>query len=307
MASGVRRLVEQSLHRSAWNADLATTACILHTAIVLLTGHHTGLSVLTLTAVGVVLWPTAALFTAMLAPGRIRVSLTPSTRTGQVAHRHRSGPQASQPRMPKRANEQQEHAGLDPHQRGTALPRGPSGGVLPCDTMIYGRSVHQHGSVQQRGSTRMRKTATLAISLLATAALVTGCGSEKKDASPAKAGEASPSASASGEAKGSSSQKKGLAHQVVFHVGGTGKVKVLWIGNTNHFEEVTLPWTKTETVQLVDAELKVGVTVSVVPGSVEGPDGMLKAAPCTINVDGKQVADNQDGKSAKPCEYKLKD
>jgi len=59
--------------------------------------------------------------------------------------------------------------------------------------------------------------------------------------------------------------------------------------------------------RLEGAELKVGVTVSVVPGSVKGPDGTLKPAPCTIEVDGKQVADNQDGKSAKPCEYKLKD
>ncbi|WP_331752165.1 hypothetical protein [Streptomyces sp. NBC_00829] len=150
----------------------------------------------------------------------------------------------------------------------------------------------------------MRKTATLALSLLAAAALVTGCGSEKKDAGP---GEASPSASASGEAKGSSSGKKGVPHQVVFEVGGTGAAQVMWIGNTNHFEQVTLPWTKTESMQLEGAELKVGVTVSVVPGSVKGPDGMLKPAPCTIKVDDKQVADNQDGKSSKPCEYKIKD
>ncbi|MFI6113211.1 protein kinase [Kitasatospora sp. NPDC051164] len=68
--SGVRRLVEHSLYRSAWHADLATTAGILHTAVVLLAGHHAGLSVLTLTAVGVVLWPAAALLTAMLTPGR---------------------------------------------------------------------------------------------------------------------------------------------------------------------------------------------------------------------------------------------
>lgn len=60
-------------------------------------------------------------------------------------------------------------------------------------------------------------------------------------------------------------------------------------------------------MQLQDAELKVGVLVSVVPGSAKGADGMLKPAPCTIKVDGKQVADNQDGKSPQPCEYKLKD
>ncbi|MFF3800800.1 hypothetical protein [Streptomyces sp. NPDC002134] len=147
----------------------------------------------------------------------------------------------------------------------------------------------------------IRKTATLTISLLAAAVLVTGCGSEK-DAGPAKASETS----TSGEAKGSSSGKKGVPRQVVFEVGGTGAAQVMWNGNSNHFEQVTLPWTKTEAMQLEDAELKVGVTVSVVPGSVKGSDGMLKPAPCTIKVDGKQVADNQDGKSAKPCEYKLK-
>ncbi|MFF9770610.1 hypothetical protein ACF1GT_29185 [Streptomyces sp. NPDC014636] len=94
---------------------------------------------------------------------------------------------------------------------------------------------------------------------------------------------------------------------MVFEVGGTGAAQVMWNGNSNHFEQVTLPWTKTESMQLEGAELKVGVTVTVVPGSVKGPDGILKPAPCTIKVDGKQVADNQNGKSAKPCEYKLKD
>ncbi|MFF9024821.1 hypothetical protein [Streptomyces eurythermus] len=152
----------------------------------------------------------------------------------------------------------------------------------------------------------MRKTATLTISLLAAGGLVTGCGSETKDASPAKASEVSPSISASDETKGSASGGKGARHQVIFEVGGTGTAQVMWNGNSNHFEQVTLPWTKKESMQLEGAELKVGVTVSVVPGSVKGPDGMLKPAPCTIKVDGKQVADNQDGKSAKPCEYKLK-
>ncbi|MEU7072995.1 hypothetical protein AB0B30_28075 [Streptomyces narbonensis] len=153
----------------------------------------------------------------------------------------------------------------------------------------------------------MRNTATLTISLLAMAVLVTGCGSEKKDASPAKASEASSSIPASGEAKDSTSGKKGVPHQVVFEVGGMGAAQVMWNGNSNHFDQVTLPWSKTESMQLEGAELKVGVTVSVVPGSVKGPDGMLKPAPCTIKVDGKQVADNQDGASPKPCEYKLKD
>lgn len=153
----------------------------------------------------------------------------------------------------------------------------------------------------------MRKTATLTISLLTTAALVTGCGGEKKDAAPVAAGQTSPSASASNGAKGSASGKKGVSHQVVFKVGGAGAAQVMWNGNSNHFEQVKLPWTKTESMQLEGAEMKVGVTVSVVPGSVKGTDGMLKPAPCTIEVDGKQVADNQGGKSAEFCKYKIKD
>ncbi|MFE9406449.1 hypothetical protein ACFYNY_32610 [Streptomyces sp. NPDC006530] len=153
----------------------------------------------------------------------------------------------------------------------------------------------------------MRKTAASTLSLLAAAALLTGCGSEKKEADPAKTTASSPSASAAGGAKGSTSGKKGVPHQVVFEVGGTGAAQVMWIGNANHFEQVTLPWTKTESMQLEGAELKIGVTVSVVPGSIKGQDGMLKAAPCTIKVDGKQVADNQGGKSPEPCKYKIKD
>ncbi|MEU9097151.1 hypothetical protein [Streptomyces sp. NPDC048361] len=156
----------------------------------------------------------------------------------------------------------------------------------------------------------MRKTVTLTLSLLAAAALLTGCGSEKKDAGSAKAGDASASASAGGAAKGSAKDSdvvKGAVHQVVLEVGGTGPSQVMWVGNTNHFDKVQLPWTKTESVQLEDAELTAGHVLSVVPGSIEAPGGKLKAAPCTIKVDGKVVADNQGGASkSKMCEYMLK-
>ncbi|MEV5283200.1 hypothetical protein [Streptomyces sp. NPDC052811] len=152
----------------------------------------------------------------------------------------------------------------------------------------------------------MHKPATLAAAFLAASVLLTGCGSEKS-AGPDKAGEASPGASIGGGAQGSTSEKKGVAHQVVFEVGGTGTGKVGWVGNTNHFEQVTLPWTKTESMQLEGAELKVGINISVVPASIEGSDGMLKPAPCTIKVDGKEVADNQGGKSNTYCKYKIKD
>lgn len=72
-------------------------------------------------------------------------------------------------------------------------------------------------------------------------------------------------------------------------------------------ENVTLPWKKTSTITLTtDAEKKAGLSVSVVPGSVPGSDGMLQPAACVITVDGKKAADNQGGKSDKMCEYTVK-
>ena len=46
--------------------------------------------------------------------------------------------------------------------------------------------------------------------------------------------------------------------------------------------------------------------VSIVPGSVKGDDGMYRAASCVIKVDGKKVADNDDGKSEKGRMHMLK-
>ncbi|MFI8850139.1 hypothetical protein [Streptomyces sp. 891-h] len=37
-----------------------------------------------------------------------------------------------------------------------------------------------------------------------------------------------------------------------------------------------------------------------------GPDGTLKPGACVITVDGKEVADNQGGKSDKGCKYKVR-
>ncbi|NEB76391.1 hypothetical protein G3I40_14320 [Streptomyces sp. SID14478] len=147
----------------------------------------------------------------------------------------------------------------------------------------------------------MRTTTVLTVSLLAAGALLTGCGSDKDDAAPAAKGPSSTSSTSD-----SAPAKKGARHQVKFDVGGTGSTMIMWVGDTNHTEQATLPWPKKQTIQLEDAQIKAGVLVSVVPGSTKGPDGMLKAAPCTITVDGKQVADNDGGNSDKPCEYQLK-
>ncbi|MEU5418857.1 hypothetical protein ACFY1P_35215 [Streptomyces sp. NPDC001407] len=138
--------------------------------------------------------------------------------------------------------------------------------------------------------------------LLLTTALLTGCGS---DDSPAKSDKAA-AASTQPKAKpdGGSGEVK---HEVTLEVLGTGTTSVYYNLDTNKMEQVQLPWKKTSTITLTtDAEKNVGHGVSVVPGSVTGPDGMLHAAPCVITVDGKKVADNQDGKSDKMCEFKVK-
>ncbi|WP_217189770.1 hypothetical protein [Streptomyces buecherae] len=86
---------------------------------------------------------------------------------------------------------------------------------------------------------------------------------------------------------------------------GSGSSQIYYNLDSNKMETVKLPWKKTSTITLkTDAEKKVGLGVSVVPGSVTGPDGMLRPADCVITVDGKQVADNSGGESK--CEYTVK-
>ncbi|MEU1016992.1 hypothetical protein [Streptomyces sp. NPDC005898] len=95
---------------------------------------------------------------------------------------------------------------------------------------------------------------------------------------------------------------------MTFEVGGTGSTQIMHVSDTNHMEQVDLPWKKTVNVTLRGAESEVGHTVSVVPGSTKCSDGMLSAAPCVIKVDdGEKVADNKGGKAKKSlCEYLLK-
>ncbi|MEU1782816.1 hypothetical protein ABZ545_25535 [Streptomyces abikoensis] len=147
----------------------------------------------------------------------------------------------------------------------------------------------------------LRKIIT-GVALALTAALLTGCGSD--DSSPAAADKPATSAQPKAKAEGGSGEVK---HEVTLEVLGSETTSVYYNLDTNKMEQVQLPWKKTSTITLTtDAEKKVGLLVSVVPGSVHGPDGMLHAAPCVITVDGKKVADNQDGKSDKMCEYKVK-
>ncbi|MFI7241667.1 hypothetical protein [Streptomyces qinglanensis] len=88
--------------------------------------------------------------------------------------------------------------------------------------------------------------------------------------------------------------KGALAQGISYQLGSSGS------------ETGSLPWKKTETLTLTSAQQKVGVLVSIVPGSVAGPDGTLKPGACIITVDGKEVADNRGGKSDKGCTYKVR-
>ncbi|MEU9161237.1 hypothetical protein AB0D29_13315 [Streptomyces sp. NPDC048424] len=152
---------------------------------------------------------------------------------------------------------------------------------------------------------RRTKTVMSAMALCAAAALLTGCGSDAPKpavdsgkpaaASPAPASSAPPAKSGGG------------THEVTLEVGGTGKTAVMYSGIGSGFEQQTLPWSKSGTAELSAAERKVGYLVNVVPGTITGADGTLQQAPCTIKVDGKQVAESDGVKNTKGCSYLIKE
>jgi len=147
----------------------------------------------------------------------------------------------------------------------------------------------------------MRRTVT-GMALVMAAALLTGCGgSSGGEGSGEKGSAAKSSAQPDTDAGGEQATR-----EVTFEVEGAGKTRIFYGAGTSEAENVTLPWTKTTEVTLKKAQLKVGMPVSIVPGSVKGDDGMYRAASCVIKVDGKKVADNDDGKSEKGCMYMLK-
>ncbi|MFF3859485.1 hypothetical protein [Streptomyces sp. NPDC002209] len=146
--------------------------------------------------------------------------------------------------------------------------------------------------------------------LVLAAGLLTGCGGSGGKSEDAKGSTApdKPAATASSSPSGSGKPASGgeVSHEVTLEVLGSGPAQVYYNLASNKGEQVTLPWKKTETITFTtEAEKRIGTTVSVVPGSVQAADGMLKPASCVITVDGKKVADNQDGK-APMCSYRLK-
>ncbi|MFE6777052.1 hypothetical protein [Streptomyces sp. NPDC057702] len=153
----------------------------------------------------------------------------------------------------------------------------------------------------------MRKI-VIGAALALTTALLAGCGSDgdsSKDSTSDKADKAvstSGKPTADGAAESASDPVK---REVTLEVRGTGSSQIYYNLDTNKMETVTLPWKKTSTLSLTtEAEKKVGLAVSVAPGSVADSGGTLRPADCVITVDGKKVADNRGGKST--CQYTVK-
>ncbi|MEU6482816.1 hypothetical protein [Streptomyces sp. NPDC046887] len=156
----------------------------------------------------------------------------------------------------------------------------------------------------------MRKKVTATAILLA-AALLTGCGSggDGGDTGAKDKGGASKPSAADSPSTNEGTKTEDASHEVTLEVTGKGKGKsmIMWsMAQDLKTETVTLPWKRTATLTPQGAEKQVGLQVMVTPGTVEGENGMLTAGGCTITVDGKQVADNDDGKTPKPCTYKIK-
>ncbi|WP_404960669.1 hypothetical protein [Streptomyces sp. 147326] len=152
---------------------------------------------------------------------------------------------------------------------------------------------------------RSTKTAMSAMTLCAAAMLLTGCGSD----APKPAADSGRTAAASPAPASSAPPAKsgGGTHEVTLEVGGTGKTAVMYSGIGSGFEQQTLPWSKSGTAELTAAERKVGYLVNVVPGTITGADGKLQQAPCSIKIDGKQVAESDGVKNTKGCSYIIKE
>lgn len=149
--------------------------------------------------------------------------------------------------------------------------------------------------------------ATTIVALVAAAGLMTACGGS--DSGPkddgAKKERADKGTGTSSSKPASRGQDK--SYEVTFEVGGKGKSNVYYNLDTNHSEQVTLPWKKSDTLTLNSTERKVGITVSIVPGSVMLSDGRFAAAPCSITVDGKKVAKDPGGVKGKHmCKHTLR-
>lgn len=138
--------------------------------------------------------------------------------------------------------------------------------------------------------------------LVAGALLLVGCGSTDTSSGNKEPTHAGAAVSSAPSRAGGQQE----SHQVTLEVQGTGQTQVMYSLRDDSSQQISLPWKKTATVTLTGAETRVGLLVSVTPGSVSGTDGQFKPAACTITVDGRKVADNHNGASSQGCEYTLK-
>ncbi|MER7266628.1 hypothetical protein ABT388_40335 [Streptomyces collinus] len=151
------------------------------------------------------------------------------------------------------------------------------------------------------GEFTMRRVMAIT-ALIATTGLMAACGSSGDVDKPERADKGSSAASSKPTSKG-----EGRTYEVTFEVGGKGKSTVAYNLDTNHFEQVTLPWKKSDKITLNRTERKVGITLSVVPGPMILSNGQAAAAPCSIFVDGKKVTSDPGGAEGKHmCEYALR-
>jgi hypothetical protein len=147
----------------------------------------------------------------------------------------------------------------------------------------------------------MRRAKTIT-ALIAAAGLMAACGSSGDDDKTERADKGTPTSSPKPAPDG-----QDRTYEVSFEVGGKGKSSVYYNLDTNRSEQVTLPWKKSDKLTLNSTERKVGTTVSVVPGPVMLSNGQFAAAPCSITVDGKKVAEDPGGADGKHmCEYTLR-
>ncbi|MEU3189783.1 hypothetical protein ABZ686_03885 [Streptomyces sp. NPDC006992] len=142
------------------------------------------------------------------------------------------------------------------------------------------------------------------MAVVTAAVVLTACGSDGGDKA-ASGGKTAPDAKKTADAGAHGGE---VRRKVTLEVRGKGALSqvIYYQLSSNGYESGSLPWKKTETLTLTSAQQKVGVLVSVVPGSVAGPDGTLKPGACVITVDGKEVADNQGGTSDTSCEYRVR-
>ncbi|WP_344578421.1 hypothetical protein [Nonomuraea roseoviolacea] len=144
-----------------------------------------------------------------------------------------------------------------------------------------------------------KKVGLLVAGVTAVAGLA-GCGGATSSTSTAP-----PAVSSSEPAPSAPAEGPTAVRTVKLEVLGEGRAvqPIMYVGDFNGTETggMTLPWSKTVTLELTPAEQKVGKLVSVVAGGVQTTDGQITEGSCRISVDGRKVV------AAKGlCEYKVK-